>query len=158
MVVRVILHSFISSSTRWLYSLPILLVSRILNLEIKKHLKNTLLLYEVVFARQAWIQADANRYNGVNEELLWSTFAKFGLGVGSADYNDSDLLPSHFKPIVIFREQTKLPPLVGTNICGVAPGWVVVVKVNPKTVVTLFGVRRVSSLVLNINWLILLLT
>ena len=59
---------------------------------------------------------------------------------------------------MIFREQTKLPPLVGTNICGVAPGWVVVVKVNPKTVVTLFGVRRVSSLVLNINWLILLLT
>ena len=56
------------------------------------------------------------------------------------DYNDSNLLPSHFKPVVIFRGQTKLPPLVGTNICGVAPGWVVVVKVNPQTVVTLFGV------------------
>lgn len=30
------------------------------------------------FARQAWIQADANRYNGANEEILWSTFANLG--------------------------------------------------------------------------------
>ena len=141
MVVRVTSYSFISSSTRWRYSLPILLVSRTLNLEIKRQLKNTLLIYKVVFARQAWIQADANRYNGVNEEVLWSTFANLGLGVGAADYNDSDLLPSHFKPTVIFRGQTELPPLVGTDICGVAPGSVVVVKVNPQTVVTLFGVR-----------------
>ncbi|KDR71798.1 hypothetical protein GALMADRAFT_143583 [Galerina marginata CBS 339.88] len=92
-----------------------------------------------VFARQAWIQADANRYNGANEEVLWRTFASLGLGVGAADYNDSNLLPSHFKPVVIFRGQTKLPPLVGTTICGVAPGHVVIVKVNPQTVVTLFG-------------------
>ena len=142
MVVRVTSYSFISSSTRWRYSLPILLVSRILNLEIGRQLKNThLFLYKVVFARQAWIQADANRYDGVNAELLWSTFAKLGLGVDAANYNDSDLLPSHFKPIVIFRGQTELPPLVGTDICGVAPGSVVVVKVNPQTVVTLFGVR-----------------
>ena len=141
MVVRVTSYSFISSSTRWRYSLPILLVSRTLNLEIKRQLKNTLLIYKVVFARQAWIQADANRYYGVNEEVLWNTFANLGLGVGAADYNDSDLLPSHFKPTVIFRGQTELPPLVGTDICGVASGSVVVVKVNPQTVVTLFGVR-----------------
>ena len=142
MVVRVTSYSFISSSTRWRYSLPILLVSRILNLEIGRQLKNPhLFLYKVVFARQAWIQADANRYDGVNAELLWSTFAKLGLGVDAANYNDSDLLPSHFKPTVIFRGQTELPPLVGTDICGVASGSVVVVKVNPQTVVTLFGVR-----------------
>jgi hypothetical protein len=76
----------------------------------------------------------------MNEEVLWRTFASRGLGVGAANYNNSDLLPSHFKPIVIYRGQTKLPPLVGTDICGVAPGWVVVVSVNPQTIVTLFGV------------------
>lgn len=159
MVVRVTSYSFISLSTRWRFSLSIPLVSRISKLEIKRQLKNSLLpLYKVVFARQAWIQADANRYNGANEEVLWTTFAKLGLGVGAAaDYNDSNLLPSHFKPVVIFRAQTKLPPLVGTDICGVAPGYVVIVKVNPQTVVTLFGVR-LFTLVLNINWLILRLT
>lgn len=97
-------------------------------------------LLKVVFARQAWIQADANRYNGANEEVLWTAFAKYGLGVGAANYIDSASLPSHFKPVVTYRGQTKLPPLVGTDICGVAAGGVVIVKVNPQTIVTLFGV------------------
>ncbi|KJA20476.1 hypothetical protein HYPSUDRAFT_203789 [Hypholoma sublateritium FD-334 SS-4] len=97
-----------------------------------------------VFARQAWIQADANRYNGANEELLWTTFAKYGLGVGAANYNDSASVPSHFKPVVTYRGQTKLPPLAHSDICGVAAGWVVIVKVNPQTVVTLFGLVTAS--------------
>ena len=94
----------------------------------------------VVFARQAWIQADANRYNGANEELLWKAFASRGLGFGAADYNDSFWLPSHDKPVIIYSEQTKLPPLKGTDICGVAPGSIVSIRLNPSTIATLFGV------------------
>ena len=142
MVVRVTSYSFISSSMCWCYSLSIPLVSQISNLEIRRQLKNTLLpLYKVIFAHQAWIQADANQYNGANEEVLWTTFANLGLRVSMVDYNDSNLLPSHFKPIVIFHGQTKLTPLIGMDICGVAPGWVVIVKVNLQMVITLFGVH-----------------
>ena len=112
MVVKVTLYFFISSSMLWHYSLSIPLVSQISILKIKGQLKN------IVFACQAWIQADANRYNGANKEVPWSAFVNFGLGVGATYYNDSDLLHSHFKPVVIFRGQTKLPPLIGTNICG----------------------------------------
>ena len=113
--------------------------------EEKTDIHTFLSFIKVVFARQAWIQADANRYNGANEEVLWTTFAKYGLGVGAANYTDSSSLPSHYKPIVTYRAQTKLPPLVGTDICGVAAGSVVIVKVNPQTIATLFGVRLFVS-------------
>ncbi|KDR71794.1 hypothetical protein GALMADRAFT_229312 [Galerina marginata CBS 339.88] len=46
-----------------------------------------------VFARQAFIQADANRYDGANAQILWHTFASLGLGVGAANYNDSFEVP-----------------------------------------------------------------
>jgi extracellular elastinolytic metalloproteinase len=46
-----------------------------------------------VQARDAWIQADANRYNNTNECLLWISFASRGLGVNAADYNDDTSLP-----------------------------------------------------------------
>jgi len=32
-------------------------------------------------ARDAWLQADRNRYNGANKCLLWKAFASRGLGV-----------------------------------------------------------------------------
>ncbi|KAF9261307.1 hypothetical protein L218DRAFT_1046845 [Marasmius fiardii PR-910] len=44
-------------------------------------------------ARDAWIQADANRYNGANKCLLWKTFASRGLGVGAANHVDSTAVP-----------------------------------------------------------------
>ncbi|KAG7097946.1 hypothetical protein E1B28_005257 [Marasmius oreades] len=44
-------------------------------------------------AREAWIQADANRYNGANKCLLWKTFASKGLGVGAANHVDSTAVP-----------------------------------------------------------------
>jgi extracellular elastinolytic metalloproteinase len=47
----------------------------------------------VVAARDAWIQADANRYRGANKCLLWKAFASRGLGVGAANYNDSPAVP-----------------------------------------------------------------
>jgi len=103
----------------------------------------------VAFARQAWIQADANRYNGAHQEVLWKAFASRGLGVGAENYKDSSLLPSHFKPVVIKREKTKLPPpkdaATDSDSGGVAVGSIVSVIVNPKTVVTIFGVRDSSS-------------
>ncbi|RDB26236.1 Extracellular metalloproteinase 9 [Hypsizygus marmoreus] len=47
-----------------------------------------------VSARDAWIQADANRYGGVNKCLLWTAFASRGLGVGAANFRDASAVPS----------------------------------------------------------------
>ncbi|KAI3595095.1 putative extracellular elastinolytic metalloproteinase precursor [Moniliophthora roreri] len=44
-------------------------------------------------ARDAWIQADQNRYGGVHRCLLWRTFASRGLGVGAIDHVDSGEVP-----------------------------------------------------------------
>ncbi|KAF9256728.1 hypothetical protein L218DRAFT_975325 [Marasmius fiardii PR-910] len=40
-------------------------------------------------AREGWIQADVNRYDGANKCLLWKVFASKGLGVGASDSVDS---------------------------------------------------------------------
>ncbi|KAI0045234.1 hypothetical protein FA95DRAFT_1495706 [Auriscalpium vulgare] len=45
-------------------------------------------------ARDAWIQADANRYSGANKCLLWKTFASRGLGVNAASHADDTTVPS----------------------------------------------------------------
>ncbi|KDR73072.1 hypothetical protein GALMADRAFT_228748 [Galerina marginata CBS 339.88] len=52
-----------------------------------------------VFARQAWIQADANRYNGANERLLWKAFASRGLGIGAKtkDHNGKYVVTAGWK-------------------------------------------------------------
>ncbi|KAF9456503.1 Fungalysin metallopeptidase-domain-containing protein [Collybia nuda] len=47
-----------------------------------------------VSARDAWIQADANRYMGANRCILWKAFASRGLGVGAAGFTDSSVIPS----------------------------------------------------------------
>jgi extracellular elastinolytic metalloproteinase len=49
-----------------------------------------------VSARNAWIQADANRYGGANKCTLWKAFASRGLGSGavSGKYTDSTTVPS----------------------------------------------------------------
>ncbi|KDQ13806.1 hypothetical protein BOTBODRAFT_361187 [Botryobasidium botryosum FD-172 SS1] len=47
-----------------------------------------------VSARDAIIQADVNRYNGVNKCLLWNAFAKRGLGTGASGYNDNSAVPT----------------------------------------------------------------
>ncbi|KAH8981281.1 peptidase M36 [Lactarius hatsudake] len=44
-------------------------------------------------ARDAWIQADANRYAGANS-LLWNVFASRGLGVNAANHNDDSTVPA----------------------------------------------------------------
>ncbi|KAH9030752.1 Fungalysin metallopeptidase-domain-containing protein [Lactarius pseudohatsudake] len=46
-----------------------------------------------LMARDAWIQADANRYAGANKCLLWNVFASRGLGVNAANYNDDSTVP-----------------------------------------------------------------
>jgi len=48
---------------------------------------------EFTQARDAWIQADANRYAGKNECLLWTAFASRGLGVKAVAYTDDATLP-----------------------------------------------------------------
>ncbi|KAK0184108.1 Fungalysin metallopeptidase-domain-containing protein [Armillaria mellea] len=47
-----------------------------------------------VNARDAWIQADQNRYDGANACTLWNAFASRGLGVNAADYVDDASVPS----------------------------------------------------------------
>ncbi|KAJ2916540.1 hypothetical protein MD484_g3868, partial [Candolleomyces efflorescens] len=47
-----------------------------------------------VAARDAWIQADQNRYGGVNRCLLWTVFASKGLGVSARNYVDDFSVPS----------------------------------------------------------------
>ncbi|KAJ3501374.1 hypothetical protein NLJ89_g9364 [Agrocybe chaxingu] len=47
-----------------------------------------------VTARAAWIQADANRYNGANRCLLWRAFASRGLGVNASGFVDNTAVPS----------------------------------------------------------------
>ncbi|KAK6981334.1 extracellular metallo proteinase mep [Favolaschia claudopus] len=45
-------------------------------------------------ARDAWLQADVNRYDGANRCLLWRVFASKGLGVNAANYIDNNVIPS----------------------------------------------------------------
>ncbi|PBK72769.1 hypothetical protein ARMSODRAFT_881547 [Armillaria solidipes] len=46
-----------------------------------------------VDARDAWIQADVNRYNGANACILWNAFASRGLGMNAANYVDDETVP-----------------------------------------------------------------
>ncbi|KAJ7260117.1 Fungalysin metallopeptidase-domain-containing protein [Mycena rebaudengoi] len=45
-------------------------------------------------ARDAWIQADANRFAGANTCLLWRAFASRGLGTDAANHNDGTTVPT----------------------------------------------------------------
>ena len=45
-------------------------------------------------ARDAWIQADANRYGGANKCTIWKAFASRGLGVNAKSYTDDSSVPS----------------------------------------------------------------
>jgi extracellular elastinolytic metalloproteinase len=47
-----------------------------------------------VTARDAWIQADVNRYAGANKCTLWKAFASKGLGTAAKSYTDSTTVPS----------------------------------------------------------------
>ncbi|KAK0490832.1 Fungalysin metallopeptidase-domain-containing protein [Armillaria novae-zelandiae] len=46
-----------------------------------------------VDARDAWIQADVNRYNGTNACTLWNAFASRGLGLNAANHVDDETVP-----------------------------------------------------------------
>ncbi|KZV62019.1 peptidase M36 [Peniophora sp. CONT] len=45
-------------------------------------------------ARDAIIQADANRFAGANKCTLWKAFASRGLGVNAANHNNDATLPA----------------------------------------------------------------
>ncbi|KAF9443169.1 hypothetical protein P691DRAFT_764533 [Macrolepiota fuliginosa MF-IS2] len=45
-------------------------------------------------ARDAWIQADANRYGGANKCTLWKAFASRGLGVNAANHVNDATVPA----------------------------------------------------------------
>jgi extracellular elastinolytic metalloproteinase len=47
----------------------------------------------VLQARDAWIQADHNRYAGANKCLLWKAFASRGMGINAVDYTDDFSVP-----------------------------------------------------------------
>ncbi|KAJ7140443.1 Fungalysin metallopeptidase-domain-containing protein [Mycena filopes] len=44
-------------------------------------------------ARDAWIQADHNRYGGIHTCTLWKAFARRGLGLKAANYTDDNSVP-----------------------------------------------------------------
>ncbi|KAF9261827.1 hypothetical protein L218DRAFT_1001379 [Marasmius fiardii PR-910] len=54
----------------------------------------------LVTGRDPWIQADQNRYGGVNRCLLWKSFASRGLGVNADNYVDSTCVPSDCEQLV----------------------------------------------------------
>ncbi|KAL4252742.1 Extracellular metalloproteinase [Abortiporus biennis] len=45
-------------------------------------------------ARDAWIQADVNRYGGANKCILWKAFASRGLGPNAKNHVDDNSVPS----------------------------------------------------------------
>ncbi|KAJ6563293.1 Fungalysin metallopeptidase-domain-containing protein [Mycena vulgaris] len=45
-------------------------------------------------ARNAWLQADVNRYAGANRCILWKAFASKGLGVNAAGHVNNAVIPS----------------------------------------------------------------
>ncbi|KAH9020575.1 Fungalysin metallopeptidase-domain-containing protein [Lactarius pseudohatsudake] len=49
--------------------------------------------WTVLNARDAWIQADANRYEGAHTCLLWATFASRGFGVNATNFVDDVSYP-----------------------------------------------------------------
>ncbi|KAH9029325.1 Fungalysin metallopeptidase-domain-containing protein [Lactarius deliciosus] len=49
--------------------------------------------FTVLNARDAWIQADANRYKGAYTCLLWATFASRGFGVNATNFVDDVTYP-----------------------------------------------------------------
>ncbi|KAG8827740.1 hypothetical protein FRC19_000749 [Serendipita sp. 401] len=46
-----------------------------------------------VQARDAWIQADQNRYNGTHVCTIWISFSRLGLGPKAANYVDDVIIP-----------------------------------------------------------------
>ncbi|KAL4258222.1 Extracellular metalloproteinase, partial [Pleurotus pulmonarius] len=50
-----------------------------------------------VNARDAWIQADANRYGGTHKCLIWKVFASKGLGVNADKFVDNFDVPTECK-------------------------------------------------------------
>jgi extracellular elastinolytic metalloproteinase len=50
--------------------------------------------FTVLTARDAWIQADENRYDGANACTLWRAFAGRGLGVNAANHQNDNTVPS----------------------------------------------------------------
>ena len=52
------------------------------------------LFQTVLTARDAWIQADANRFGGANFCTLWRAFASRGLGVNAANHRDDSTVPA----------------------------------------------------------------
>ncbi len=80
-----------SSSTRWPCSLATLPVWLRICLFAGVPADEVLI---VLTARNAWIQADANRFGGANTCTLWRAFASRGLGVNAANHVDDSTVPS----------------------------------------------------------------
>ena len=91
---------------------------------------------------------DNNRYNGAHQSTLWKSFASRGLGIWAANFVESRDEPSHYRPVVVERGQTKLPLLKGGYDGGVKYGHIMSFSVNPKTVVTISGVRPLFSFII----------
>jgi len=82
MAERVTWFGCISSSIHSLFSLAALLVKPIPFFSVRINTDDEI-YFTVATARDAWIQADKNRYNGANACLLWKVFASRGLGTNA---------------------------------------------------------------------------
>ena len=72
---------------------------------------------------------------------------KSGPWCWASNYVESKDEPSHYRPIVVERQQTGRPPLKGGYDSGVAYGHMSV-SVNPKTVVTISEVTPLFSFII----------
>jgi len=87
-----------------------------------------------------------NPFSSVN--LLATSYVKHTLGSVSPNSDSPSLIPTCLPTLnqsSSSASRQSSPPIVGTDICGVASGSIVSVTVNPNTVVTIFGVRDSSS-------------
>ncbi|KAG8810492.1 hypothetical protein FRC17_002917 [Serendipita sp. 399] len=86
-----------------------------------------------VQARDAWIQADINRYGGAHQCTIWNAFASRGLGVAAANFvNDFNLpevcggtppsQPAAEEPTGSIPDPTELPTSTLAEIPTIAPG------------------------------------
>ena len=67
------------------------------------------LYFAVGQARDAWLQADRNRYNGATRCILWKVFASRGLGMDA-------------RTVRPYTDGSAVPPIVGKYLCLLL-GW-----------------------------------
>lgn len=77
----------------------------------------------VVNARDAWIQADANRYEGTHKCLIWKVFASKGLGAKAEKFVDNFDVPDECKATTEEPDVPDVPEEEEEEIISPGQGW-----------------------------------